>query len=597
MNKTNVDPSIIPPVIQENQEQTTNQSDNSQPFKALGFDSGVYYLMSMNQLQVLALKAAELSQNNLLQLADLDWWISEYPTYNADGVQSKKPDWGVAVNDIMRSCETVGVYSPESVRGRGFWRDGDRVIRHLGDHLRDVTVNNDISMLDNSLEGVYQRSRAINIPDSTPATKNQIKRFSEAVNTIYWQHESHADLFMGWIALAPLCGLLEWRPHLWISGEHGCGKSDTALECITVGIGKKQVLHAKDSTTEAGLRQTLKADSIPVALDEMEPNTSKDRGRIDRILSLARNASSDDEASTLKGTITGNSASYRIRSMFCYASINTHLPELADQSRTTILDIEKRPQTDQSKKDFELIKRTLLELERESFGYSLTNLITQRMGTLLANLGTFIEVAGDTLGSARDGKQYGTLLAGFATMLQAEPVTSEQAKAYLAKIHIKDAVSENRDTETTGWDECWSKMSSIMLDMRDSRSRITVGESLDILKDRDLHAMANIVGVSTPDNIDSEQTALLSCANRGEKEIRFALRRLGIIYQNSKESLYGCSGEGIYLSNKSESMQKALSGTPFESWLQYSKRIGKTANQNKVIKFSGFVSKAKFINI
>lgn len=569
---------------------------SERPFKCLGYDSGIYYLISSQQLQVLAFKATDLKKNNLLQLAPLNWWKHEYPAYTHEGVEKKDPEWDNAIDDIIQNCSAAGVYAPELIRGRGFWRDGKTIIRHTGNQLTDIRTSQQISMLSKSLTGVYQRSRTQNIPLVISATESQIDLFVEVTDKIYWAHDSHAALLAGWIALAPLCGLLEWRPHIWISGEHGCGKSDTALNCVSVGIGKKQLLHTKDSTTQAGLRQTLKADAIPVALDEMEPNSTKDRGRIDQILSLARNASSDDEAVTLKGSVTGDSTSYRVRSMFCYASINTHLPELADQSRTAILDIEKRPQTEQSKADFDFIKSSLEKLEDDGFGYSLTELMIERIDTLKQNLSTFIECAGDVLGSARDGKQYGSLLAGYATMLGPQPVSRQSAIEYLNNIQITRAVSENRDTSATGWGECWAKIGSITLDMRDSRSRITIAEAIDILRNNDateLAAIANIQASSKEDMKDAAFTA--KSAAKGKREVEGALRKLGIIYQDGRAAIHGCVGEGIYLANKSELLKKALNGTSFESWTQFSKRVGEDVE--KTLKIAGGVSRVKFISL
>lgn len=569
---------------------------HKKPFKCLGYDSGIYYLISNQQLQVLAFKATDLKKNNLLQLAPLTWWSDKYPSFNAEGEIRKSPDWDNAIDDIIQNCSKAGVYAPELIRGRGFWRDGKTIIRHNGESLTDIRTSNTISMLDSSLKGVYQRSRTQNLPSVNIATDEQIVTFIDVTQRIYWSHESHAALLAGWIALAPLCGLLEWRPHIWISGEHGCGKSDTALNCISVCVGKKQLLHTKDSTTQAGLRQTLKADAIPVALDEMEPNSNKDRGRIDQILSLARNASSDDEAVTLKGSITGDSTSYRVRSMFCYASINTHLPELADQSRTAILDIEKRAQTEQSKADFDFIKKALERLDNENFGYSLTELMINRIDTLKANITTFIECAGDVLGSARDGKQYGSLLAGYVTILSSEPISKNDAIQYLNNIQITRAVAENRDTDATGWSECWAKIASITLDMRDSRSRVTVAEAIDILRDNNSHELALIAGINVSENEEDKNKAITAkAAKQGQKELETALRKMGIIYQNGKEALYGCAGEGIYLANKSELLKKALSGTSFESWTQFSKRAGE--DLNKPIKLNGTATRFRFIKM
>lgn len=105
-----------------------------------------------------------------------------------------------------------------------------------------------------------------------------------------------------------------------------------------------------------------------------------------------------------------------------------------------------------------------------------------RLSTLENNIKVFVEAAGDILGSARDGKQYGTLLAGYATFIESEPVDIETAKSYVSNLKLTEVVEENRDTKATGWDECWVKMCAVMLVFRDSRSRVTVGEGYEMLR-------------------------------------------------------------------------------------------------------------------
>lgn len=566
------------------------------PFRALGFNLGVYYLMSRKQLQVLPLKARELKETNLLQLATIGWWKNNYPQFNQKGELKNSPDWTLAANDIIQACNDAGVYSPEAIRGLGFWRDGNRVIQHLGNILYDVTNGKKVSMLDSSLKGVYQRESVQTKRSKEYASNDLISLFTQSINSIYWKDKTHAQLFLGWVSLALFCGWLDWRPHIWITGEHGSGKSDTILEAIRIALGSDQYIRAKGNTTEAGARQRLKCNAIPFVLDEAEPNSNKDRLRLEVILTLIRNASSDDEAMAFKGTVNGESTAYRIRSIFCLASINPFVPELADQSRISILEIVKRPQTTKSKANFDFIKKAFLKLEREDFSTKLNNLMISRLATLETNIKVFVEAAGDHLGHARDGKQYGSLLAGFATLVHNEPIDMATAKVYVEQLKLTEVVAENRDTNATGWDACWQKMSAVMLTFRDSRSRVTVGEALEMLRIPSNDELAKIVGyehggIGNGGAIGDDYLAKATL--NGKKEVERALRKLGIVYQDGTESLFGCVGEGIYLANSSEAMSKALTSTAFQNWKQHSSRIGEHVPQN--IKVDGRKRRAKFI--
>ncbi|HGJ5855262.1 hypothetical protein, partial [Arsenophonus nasoniae] len=73
----------------------------NKPFRELGYDSGIYYLISKKHLQVLPFKARDLKESNLLQLAPLSWWRKNYPQYNDAGNPKKTPDWSQAADDII----------------------------------------------------------------------------------------------------------------------------------------------------------------------------------------------------------------------------------------------------------------------------------------------------------------------------------------------------------------------------------------------------------------------------------------------------------------------------------------------------------------
>ncbi|HGJ5855326.1 hypothetical protein, partial [Arsenophonus nasoniae] len=77
------------------------EKSKEKPFRELGYDSGIYYLISRKHLQVLPFKARDLKESNLLQLAPLSWWRKNYPQYNDAGNPKKTPDWSQAADDII----------------------------------------------------------------------------------------------------------------------------------------------------------------------------------------------------------------------------------------------------------------------------------------------------------------------------------------------------------------------------------------------------------------------------------------------------------------------------------------------------------------
>ena len=92
-------------------------------------------------------------------------------------------------------------------------------------------------------------------------------------------------------------------------------------------------LHVVGATTEAGIRQQLRADAIPVVFDESESNERNDQARIQAVLGLARVSSSESGAFTLKGSADGDAQRFLVRSMFLLSSIATSLKQGADLGR------------------------------------------------------------------------------------------------------------------------------------------------------------------------------------------------------------------------------------------------------------------------
>ena len=154
-----------------------------------------------------------------------------------------------------------------------------------------------------------------------------------------WEMSVSAHFLLGWLVLAPVCGALNWRPHIWITGGAGTGKT-TVLKTFMRPLMGGVLQSATGGTTEAGLRGTLKSDAIPVVFDEFEQNEAKDKQIVQNVLALARIASSEG-GKIYKGTPGGGTNAFEIRSMFCVSSINVSLIQKADIDRFCVLALRK----------------------------------------------------------------------------------------------------------------------------------------------------------------------------------------------------------------------------------------------------------------
>ena len=80
-----------------------------------------------------------------------------------------------------------------------------------------------------------------------------------------------------------------------------------------------------------------------VVFDEAE--VGGDGTRVQNVLGLARQSSSESDARTLKGTQHGASMEFKVRSRFCFASIAGAVNEESDKSRVCVLSMIGKSQT------------------------------------------------------------------------------------------------------------------------------------------------------------------------------------------------------------------------------------------------------------
>jgi len=117
--------------------------------------------------------------------------------------------------------------------------------------------------------------------------------------------------------LAPFSGALRWRPHIWLTGSAGVGKTTVVNDMIKRLVAIAEA--AEDPTTEAGLRNELKGAALPVLFDEAERTGGNSASRIEAIIELMMSASSS-EGRILKRRAHRGVVGSQICFSFCLAS-------------------------------------------------------------------------------------------------------------------------------------------------------------------------------------------------------------------------------------------------------------------------------------
>jgi putative DNA primase/helicase len=448
-------------------------------FTCLGFDHDAFYYQPHRTGQVLRLSRSSHTGTNLVALAPLGYWETLYPGKSG-------PNWTAAASDLFEQQARVGIYSPDRIRGRGAWWDGGRSVLHLGDRL--VVDGADRSITDRIKDStyLYQRLSSLQGPaNATPLTDAEAYVLAEIAERFHWEVPASGLLLAGWVTLAPICGALPWRPHTWLTAAAGSGKSAILDRYVTPLLGDMGLIVA-GNTTEPGIRQALRADALPVVFDEAESNERTDQQRMQAILGLARVASSESKAHTLKGTPEGDTQRFTIRSMFLMSSIATSLKQGADKSRFAQLTLRNPSELPKEHRQahWEALDRDLDRFVSEEIGRRLQARTVSLIPTIRASIRVFTRVAAERFDSQRLGDQYGTLLAGAWSLHSSQIVTPQQAQQL---IDDNNWEPYSQATEVPDERRCIQRILQHQLRVETDRSTLTrsIGELVELALHRE----------------------------------------------------------------------------------------------------------------
>lgn len=422
---------------------------NNRHFRTLGVDGGTYYFFKKGKRnQILEYSTGGLTTNALLSLAPLNWWEGQMLD-SKDGKFKKE----AAVDFLMQAAEQVGIFDPTFTRGRGAWFDQGRLVIHIGDKL--LVDGQQCGLGDIDSEFLYQGGRRIAAPSRVALTIDEGKWLLEVASMFRWGRPASGLLLCGWMLLSPLCGALRWRPHAWITGGAGSGKSSILNYFVRPLIPQGMELFANGDSTEAGLRQALRSDARPILIDESESDSELARVKMEKILIMLRQSSSDTGAQTFRGTVSGDAQAFHIRSMALLSSIGVGLERQQDQERVIVLRLRAKREgaiTDVS--NWPAIKAELNKIARdETLSARLFARSVGMATTIMASIDVFTEAAAEFFGTAREGDQIGALMAGAWCLTNDAAPTREKALELLKSFDWadfqEDKTEENEDLIAT----------------------------------------------------------------------------------------------------------------------------------------------------
>lgn len=474
----------IPPVPQDNLPAAAEREELPPPdiepqtnneFKCLGYNGQKLYVLPRRSEQVVALAYGSLSKPALLQIASLEWWEM------AHAKEKGGCDWDQAMNTLIRNCEAKGIYDNRLERGRGAWYDSGVPVLHLGTGL--IVNGQQKRISEHTSHYIYtKQARMENLFDSAPATIEQAEEIVSIFNNLNWTKKEHAMLALGWTVLAPVCGALKWRPHVWITAQRGAGKSWVQSYIMKPLIGEGTLIYCQGGTTEAGIRQALKHDARPVMFDEAESEDSTAARRMQSVLELARQASSDTGAEIVKGTATGEGMTFNVRSMFMMGSINVALRQAADESRFSVISLNRPSKSPTEAQRFADFEKHVNETLTDELCASIRARTYHAIPKIRKNALAFAQAAAEVLGSQRMGDQIGTLLAGAYAMVSDEEYSVEECRVLIEGLDFSEATeSETVSDELNCVNEILQRQVRVELEFHGAVQR-ALGELVHIAK-------------------------------------------------------------------------------------------------------------------
>ncbi len=391
----------------------------------LGYDKSGYFAIRDQQrrLILLATSAQLLSLQWQFGLASREFWTSRFPT--SKGYSSME-----AGNALIESCREKGAFDPTKVRGRGVWKDGERVVKNLGDEL------------DEDLQHQYLCFTSVRTEECDAF---DAERLLKLIQRFTFKDNGNAAILFGWLATALIGGVLSWRPHAFLYGPPNTGK--TTLHNLIAYVLAPMVVAADGQSTEAGIRQRLGPDALPVLLDEFETDTGS--RRLQGIIRLARSASSA-ESPLLRGTPEGKAMQFSIKASFLFSAVNVVGMTPADQTR--ILTMELRAH------DSDPIVGAEIEAELAHF----ENLGPRWCGYVVGLAETILEAipvyaSAMQVFDSRLRKTFATLLSGMFVTLNRRVPTLDEAKADVEN-YRQTIEGHQRDQERDNAQECLSHL-------------------------------------------------------------------------------------------------------------------------------------------
>lgn len=536
-------------------DESVNDNGVYLPFKCLGFNNGTYYYFSDLENQIVELTASAHTMANIMRLADYEDWRQWASSFSMNVSQSQLVT--LATNFMLKKCRERGLFLEEDkVRGAGAWMDRGRVVIHCGDHLYVDGKREEMYTFNarNNTDYVYIMAAKVMKPAGKPLTSAQAIKLREICDMPNWETPMSGSLLAGWIVSAPVCAILNWRSHIWITGQSGTGKS-TVVNRIIRNVLRDVAFSFEGGTTEPAIRALMGHDARPMIYDEAEPDKNNTT-TMSNVLGLTRIASS--------GGVVRKYGQKNFRAQYaaCFSSIIPPIKEFADERRISVLVLRKSTGLS-ALAEYNKFIATIEETLTPDFAHGLFSRTINNIDNFIKNVQIFKEAAASILKDSASADQISPMLAGLYLLSSTGVIEKKNAEQWIREREWAQYTTV--DTEPDPIRLFRHIMTAIIpfVNNLSCRYDVTVGDII-----------ASYYRIVDDTRLDKS-----SCER--------ILRMYGIVL----------SPDGVKIANRSRNLEKILQNTPWASG--WSRTLGELQGAEKIqnLKFSNSEPKQRGVLI
>ena len=334
------------------------------PFKILGrSQKGLYHFIGNDTGTLITMLSTQMTTKAFIDLAPRQFWVDNFCKYvKVKGVcEPTNIIDELKVIDFLIGMSKREHFKMSNFRGSGFWMDKNRIVYNPGKKKLHVISENEkgFSQIEEKEYNEFKSDFYYTVSDrnfpnppkinnSKIASNEDGEKLKKLFYTQSFKTKLEAKMLIGWTLMAPFGTVLNWRPHIWLSGQPKKGKS-WLLENVIGKMGGESALLAGSGTTYAALRRDLGENGGYAVIDEMEGRTKDIRDHIEKIMELVKNASSDGAGASIL-VINGKNETFFVNQMFCLASVVTQMHGQAIKSRIFNCELNNRVNMDEKKK-------------------------------------------------------------------------------------------------------------------------------------------------------------------------------------------------------------------------------------------------------